>query len=133
MVNLGTNDFNASSYTSKTELQKAEIEERFKTDYTDFLVLLNNMYPNAVIIVAYGLMNEQNLLEDFTLEIIDDANDEIGEVKVYAFEMEGAGTNSNPYGSSYHPNVQTSMNVAEALAELISTITGREIVREMID
>ncbi len=91
------------------------------------------MYPDAFIIVAYGLMNEQTLLEDITLEIINGANATIGETKVYAFEMEGAGTLGNPYGCSYHPNVQTSMNVAESLADFISSITGRAVVREMIE
>ena len=132
VVNLGTNDFNASGYTHMDEAEQEALVTRFKTDYTNFLILLNNMYPNAKIIVAYGLMNEQGMLEDFTLEIIADANASIGSTLVYAFEMEGAGTGGNPYGSSYHPNVQTSMNVAVALADFISTITGREVVRDMI-
>ncbi len=133
VVNLGTNDFNASNYRTMSTLDKLALEERFYNDYTDFLVLLNNMYPDAFIIVAYGLMNEQTLLEDITLEIINGANATIGETKVYAFEMEGAGTLGNPYGCSYHPNVQTSMNVAESLADFISSITGRAVVREMIE
>ncbi len=132
VVNLGTNDFNASGYRNMDETEQAALEQEFITNYTAFLLLLNNMYPNAKIIVAYGLMNEQLLLEDFTLQIIDDANEEIGSTVIYPFEMEGAGTNGNPYGCSYHPNVKTSMNVAEALAELISSITGRQIVRDMI-
>ncbi|MDY0139861.1 MAG: hypothetical protein RBR50_09175 [Candidatus Izemoplasmatales bacterium] len=133
VVNLGTNDFNASGYNSMSDEDKLALEERFKTDYTNFLVLLNNMYPNAKIIVAYGLMNEQKLLEAITLEIISDANQIFDKEVVHAYEMEGAGTLGNPYGSNYHPNVQTSMNVAADLAEFISSITGREVVREMIE
>jgi len=133
VVNLGTNDFNASGYSSMSETEKTALEERFMVDYHDFLILLNNMYPDAEIIVAYGLMNEQNKLGDFTLQIISNANETIGSEVVHAFLMEGAGTLGNPYGCNYHPNVQTSMNVAEDLAEFISTLTGRAIVREMID
>ncbi|MFA7076434.1 MAG: hypothetical protein WC152_07200 [Candidatus Izemoplasmatales bacterium] len=133
VVNLGTNDFNASGYSSMTLENKLALVERFKTDYTNFLVLLNNMYPNAKIIVAYGLMNEQKNLETPTLEIVSDANTTIGKEVVYSFVMEGAGTLGNPYGSNSHPNVQTSMNVAEDLAAFISTLTGREVLREMID
>ena len=51
---------------------------------------------------------------------------------VYPFLMEAAGSNNNPYGSNYHPNVGTSINVAEDLADFISTITGREVIRDMI-
>jgi hypothetical protein len=73
--------------------------------------------------VAYGLMNEQSNLEGPTLEVINQANLQIGSTVVYPFLMEGAGTLGNPYGSNYHPNVQTSMNVAEDLAALISSLT----------
>lgn len=133
VVNLGTNDFNASSYSSLSELEKQALEERFVTDYTNFLMLLNNMYPNAKIIVAYGLMNEALTLGDVTLEIIENANTEIGHTRVYPFLMEAAGSNGNAFGCSYHPNVQTGMNVAEDLAAYISLLTGREVIREMIE
>lgn len=132
VVNLGTNDFNASGYTSMSTTEKEAMASRFITDYVNFLVVLNNYYPNAKIIVAYGLMNEASTLGAITLEVINQANTTIGSTVVYEFLMEAAGSNSNPYGCSYHPNIQTSMNVAEALAEFISQITGREVVREMI-
>lgn len=132
VVNLGTNDFNASSYNAMTDLEKPVMEERFKTDYVTFLVLLNNLYPNAKIIVAYGLMGEAGTLGDITLNVIDQANTTIGHTVVYPFLMEAAGTNGNPYGSAWHPNVQTGMNVATELANLISTLTGREVLRDMI-
>ncbi len=133
VVNLGTNDFNAANYSAMSQENKDLLVARFIQDYTDFLILLNNFYPNAKIIVAYGLMNEQANLEQPTLAVINQANLEIGSTVVYPFLMEGAGTLGNPYGSNYHPNVQTSMNVAEDLAALISSLTGRQIIREMID
>lgn len=132
VINLGTNDFNASNYTSLPTSAQSEIEETYYFDYIDFIILLNNMYPNAKIIIAYGLMGEESKLGGITLDIIDAANDTIGTTMVYPFLMEAAGSNSNPYGCNYHPNVQTSMNVAEDLAEFIHTITGRTVVRDMI-
>lgn len=132
VVNLGTNDFNSSGYTGMSETEKETMEERFVTDYVNFLIVLNNMYPNAKIIIAYGLMNEAGTLGDVTLEVVNTANTQIGSTVVYDFLMEAAGTNGNPYGCAYHPNVQTGMNVAEDLAEFIHQITGREIVREMV-
>lgn len=132
VVNLGTNDFNASGYNSMTTENRKIVSDKFIADYTAFLRVLNNNHPNAVIIVAYGLMNEQNTVGPFTIEAIDNANDFIGKTMVYPFLMEGAGTAPNPYGSNSHPNVGTSKNVAEDLAALISELTGREIVRTMI-
>lgn len=133
VVNLGTNDFTASGYNTMSDLEQEAFVEIFKADYLQFLLVLNNMYPQAKIIVAYGLMNEAYYLEDITLDIIDLANQEINEHIVYAFLMEGAGTNGNPTGSNSHPNVGTSINVAEDLANLISTMTGREVVREIVE
>jgi hypothetical protein len=132
VVNLGTNDFNSSGYNSMNTEQKAALVSRFIADYSAFLVLLNNQYPNAVIIVAYGLMGEASTLGGFTNQAIQLANQTIGETVCVPFQMEAAGTAPNPYGSNYHPNVGTSMNVAQALATLIHTLTGREITREMI-
>lgn len=132
VVNLGSNDFNASGYTSMTVEQKAALVSLYQTTYTEFLRTLNNAHPDAVIIVAYGLIGETYILGDFTLELIDDANALIGSTVVYPYQMEAAGTNNQPFGCNYHPNVGTGMNVAEGLAAYISSITGREITRQMI-
>lgn len=133
VVNLGTNDFNSANYSSLTSTEQEALEDRFITDYSDFLVFLNYLYPDAVIIVAYGLMNETPLIEGPTSEVVANANYQIGETKVYSFIMEGAGTNDNDFGCDSHPNVATSMNVAEDLAELIHSLTGKVIERDMIE
>jgi hypothetical protein len=132
VVNLGTNDFNASNYHSLNTQQKAELVSRFVTDYAAFLVLLHNQHPNAIIIVAYGLMNESLTLGEFTLQSIELANQTIGENVFIPFLMEAAGTPPNPFGSNSHPNVGTSINVAIQLAQLIHSLTGRQIYKEMI-
>jgi len=133
VVNLGTNDFNSSSYSGMSDEDKLVLSNLYIQEYTAFIQRLNNYYPDAVIIVAYGLMGEQVTLGGFTIQVVNNANELIGETKVYSFLMEAAGTNGNPYGSNYHPNVQTSMNVAEDLAYYISTLTGHSVVRQMID
>ncbi len=132
VVNLGTNDFNASSYNSMSTENKKIMSDKFVADYTAFLQVLNNTHPDAKIIVAYGLMGEAGTVGPFTITAIENANASIGETKVYPFIMEAAGTPPNPFGSNYHPNVGTSKNVAEDLAALINELTGREIVRTMI-
>lgn len=132
VVNLGTNDFNASNYNGMTAENKKIMSDKFVADYTAFLQVLNNTHPNAKIIVAYGLMGEALTVGPFTITAIENANTLIGETKVYPFIMEAAGTSPNPFGSNYHPNVGTSKNVAEDLAAFIHELTGREIVRTMI-
>lgn len=133
VVNLGTNDFNATGYTGLTEEAKAEIARLYTEGYTAFLLRLYNMHRSAKIIVAYGLMGETSILGQFTLDAIAEAEKTIGTGIISTFVMEAGGTNGNLYGSNYHPNVQTSINNAEDLAALISTLTGRQIVRDMID
>lgn len=131
VVNLGTNDFNASGYNAMTSEQKTALETKFIDDYTMFLRTLHSNYPNAVIIVAYGLMGDALTVGPSTLSAIANANTAIGSTICHAFVMEAAGAQS-AYGSNGHPNVQTSMNVAEDLAALITTLTGRQPVRTMI-
>lgn len=128
VVNLGTNDFNASGYNAMSEQDKTALENKFIADYTMFLRTLHSEYPNAIIIVAYGLMGDALTVGPFTITAIDQANAAIGSTICHPFIMEAAGAES-AYGSNGHPNVQTSMNVAEDLAAFISTLTGKEVVR----
>jgi hypothetical protein len=132
VVNLGTNDFNASGYNGMTAEQKTALENKFIEDYTMFLRTLHSTHPAAVIIVAYGLMGDALTVGPFTLTAIANANTAIGSTICYPFLMEAAGAQS-AYGSNGHPNVQTSMNVAEDLAALITSLTGRQPVRTMIE
>jgi len=133
VVNLGTNDFNASGYSGMSAEDKLLLSNQFITDYTAFLQVLHNTHPDAIIIVAYGLMGETPTVGPFTLQVIANANSIFGKTVVYPFVMEAAGTAPNAFGSNYHPNVGTSKIVAMDLAELINSLTGREIVRTMIN
>lgn len=130
VVNLGTNDFNASGYDSMSAEQKTALEERFITDYTAFILKLNNAYPNAEIIVSYGLMGEALKLGGFTNQIVANAQEVTN--KVHVFQMEAAGSNQIPYGSNYHPSVQTHIRVADAMVNFILQLTDYEKVRNNI-
>jgi hypothetical protein len=133
VVNLGVNDFNSAGYDIMNSLDRIDLEYRYWLDYTAFLVKLSNLYPDALIIVAFRFTNVQNGLVDTTLEVINEANRLTGATKIYAFEVEPAGTLGNDYGCDYHSNVGTNKNIAQSLAEYINSLTGREIVRTMID
>lgn len=133
VVNLGVNDFNSAGYDIMNSLDRVDLEYRYWLDYTAFLVKLNNLYPDALIIVAFRFINVPSGLVETTLEVINEANRLIGETKIYAFEVEPAGTLGNDYGCDYHSNVGTNKNIAQSLAEYINSLTGREIKRTMID
>lgn len=129
VVNLGSNDFNASGYSSMSDEDKALLRDRFVQDYSFFLEKLHNYHPNAVIIVAYGLMGESMTLEPVTLQVVQNLN-EITDC-VHAFKMESAGA-YYPYGSSSHPTVGTHVNVANALVDYIVELTDFTIQRPRV-
>lgn len=133
VVNIGVNDFNSAGYDVMNSLDRVDLEYQYYLDYTAFLVKLNNLYPDALIIAAFRFINVQSGLVDTTLEIINEANRLIGETKVHAFEVEAAGTLGNDYGCDYHSNIGTNKNIAQSLAEFINSLTGKEIIRTMID
>jgi len=128
VVNLGTNDFNASGYSSMTPEEQTALKERFVTDYTAFIIRLNNYYPNAEIIIAYGLMGDALKLGGSTTEVYNNARAVTD--KVHIFLMPSA---SEPYGSSYHPNVYTHISVANQMMNYIETITDFSKVRDNIN
>ena len=62
VVNLGTNDW---SYINAAT-SDAEVDARtttFQQKYIQFLKYLHDLYPEAQIVVLYGLMNESNIYE----------------------------------------------------------------------
>ncbi len=130
VVNLGTNDFNASGYNAMDDAEKLALENRFVEDYTAFILRLNNYHPDAIIIVAYGLMGESLTLKPVTEQVVANAN--VVTDKVHIFQMEAAGSNGIPYGVGYHPTVQTHINVAEALVAKIETLTDFIKIRDNI-
>jgi hypothetical protein len=134
ILNMGTNDFNAPNnpaYDAMTPAQKQVLIDAFVATYVQFILNLRNYYPDAYIIVGYGLMGDSAKLGVPSQTIVTQCSAVTN--RVYIFQMEAAGTNGNTFGSGYHPNVGTHLNVAQALADFITEITGVEQVRDNID
>ncbi len=131
VVNLGTNDFNSCGYENMTEEEKEKMETVFVTRYADFIHKLADLFPKVHVIVAYGLMGDAAILEAPTARAVALANTRIGFERAYLFLMEAAGSNGNQFGSDYHPNVGTGINVARSLAFFISRLSGRKIINEI--
>ncbi len=131
VMNLGTNDFNSCGYGEMSMEEKKDADDLFIRQYSLFIERLHNLYPQAPIIVAYGLMGDKKIVEKPTLEAIERVNRQIEKNIIFPFVMEAAGSGGNPYGSDYHPNVITHANVARKLAARICLLTGREIVHDI--
>jgi lysophospholipase L1-like esterase len=133
ILNMGTNDFNAPTnptYDAMTLAQKQALIDAFVDAYVTFILNLRNHHPNAVIIVGYGLMGDSAKLAAPSQAIVAECLETID--NVYYFQMEAAGTNGQPFGSGYHPNVGTHVRVAQALTDYIIELTGYEQVRQNI-
>jgi hypothetical protein len=127
---MGTNDFNAPNYDAMTTVQKQALVDTFVQAYVAFILNLRNHHPNAVIIVGYGLMGDSSKLGAPSQRIVNECLESIS--GVHLFQMEAAGTNGQPFGSGYHPNVGTHVRVAQALTNFIIGLTGYEQVRQNI-
>ena len=107
VVNLGTNDWSYISNATGSERDKRM--SNFKNKYVEFLNKLHQLYPDAQIVVLYGLMNETNVY-DITEEIVAVAkqtNPSLARVKLNG---DGQGCNSHPSLSS-HKDIATKLTV----------------------
>ena len=127
VVHLGSNDFNSSGYWSMNPAQQLALETDFVAEYTVFLTRLNQYYPEAIIIAAYGLSGESPSFGILMQQIVDN----LGVItdKVHLFHMPAANTGGLTYGSDYHPSVAAHILVADALVDFIEAITDLERVR----
>ena len=99
VVNLGTNDWSyINAATSATE--KDARMNTFQKKYIQFLEHLHEIYPDAQIIVLYGLMNETNVY-DATLNIVSAAKAKIPNLAVIQIIGDGMGYNSHPSAVSH--------------------------------
>jgi hypothetical protein len=75
---------------------------------------VHGLYPDAEIIILYGLMNENNIFEA-TQEIYETAKDDVPKLHIFY-------TNGDGKGSSNHPSAKSHENIASALTAEIRKI-----------
>ena len=106
ITNFGTNDLSYINAGSDATV-KAQRRENFIATYVDFLKNLHQTYPNAQIIILYGLMNESGVYEDHT-EIYNRAVELIPNLVMYKINGDAQGYNS-------HPSVASHRQIADTL------------------
>ena len=110
VVNLGTNDWSyINAATSETE--KDARMTAFQNKYVYFLKRLHDLYPDAQIVVLYGLMNESSIYE-VTESIVKMAKISIPNLASIKINGDAGGYNS-------HPSVKSHAEIAKTLTEFI--------------
>lgn len=98
VVNLGTNDWSYIKNASGAE-RDARMNA-FQQKYVSFLRELHTYYPNAQLIVLYGLMNETDIY-DKTEEIVQMAKAYIPNLVSIQLHGDAGGYNSHPSATSH--------------------------------
>ena len=113
VVNLGTNDWSYINAGS-TAAEKDARMNTFQKKYIQFLEHLHELYPDAQIIVLYGLMNETNVYSA-TENIVSAAKAKIPNLEIIQIIGDGRGYNS-------HPSVASHQIIANKLTEFIKQL-----------
>ena len=115
VVNLGTNDW---SYirAAKTDSDKEARMSAFQKKYVDFLKYLNDLYPDAQLVMLYGLMQESDIYAA-TEEIYTKAKVSIPNLAIIKINGDARGYNS-------HPSVESHAAIARTLTNFIKELLG---------
>ena len=113
ITNFGTNDLSYIDVGSN-DLEKANRRENFIATYVDFIDYLHRTYPNAQIVILYGLMNESGVYEDHET-IYARAKEIYPDLVMYKINGDGKGYNS-------HPSITSHRAIADTLIENIKEI-----------
>ena len=110
VVNLGTNDWSYIN-AATTEEEKDARMTAFQNKYVYFLKRLHDLYPDAQLVVLYGLMNESSIYE-VTESIVKMAKISIPNLASIKINGDAGGYNS-------HPSVKSHAAIAKTLTEFI--------------
>ncbi len=117
VVNLGTNDWSYINAATTADEKDARMTQ-FQRKYISFLQELHDYYPDAQIIVLYGLMNESSIYE-VTESIVATAKISIPNLVSIKINGDAGGYNS-------HPSVASHKKIAETLTKFIKDTLGLE-------
>lgn len=117
VVNLGTNDYSYANEEGISDSEKVQRLNEFKEQYMAFIEYIRAIYPNAHIVLFYGLMNENKAIIEATEEMY---NILLPKVK----NISNIKVSGDAQGSSYHPSVASHKSVANKLVEHIKKQMG---------
>ena len=115
ITNFGTNDLSYIN-AAANEADKNARRENFIATYVDFIVNLQNTYPNAQIIILYGLMNESGVYADHE-EIYSRAKVLVPSVLMIKINGDAGGYNS-------HPSLASHKTISDTLTAYIQEQMG---------
>ncbi|MFA5006512.1 MAG: SGNH/GDSL hydrolase family protein [Candidatus Izemoplasmatales bacterium] len=130
VIALGGNDFSSSNYASLSADQQALFREAVTDALVAFVTTLRAYHPDTYIVLVYGLMSEAQYVQNVSIDAAARAALEFD--RISSLKVAGAGSDGAPLGANWHPNVDTYIKAAGQLADHISALTGREVVREDI-
>ncbi len=116
IMNLGTNDNSYIKYITNIQSERDALMEEFIEYYVEFINYIHSIYPNAHIMILYGLMNEKDIF-DATLEIYERASANIETISVFK-------QTSDQAGSSSHPTAASHRTIAQNIVEEIKRLKG---------
>lgn len=120
VLNMGSNDFNASRYEEMDDVHQTALRQNFSITYKHFLKHLRTVHANAWIVCTYGMSNENERIKALFERIVHEAN--VEDDKILALEMNQAGSNGHPFAVDYHPNPETHFENAVKLAECLRSV-----------
>lgn len=93
VLNLGTND---ASYIKDVQ---PSYRKQFPVDYKDFLTHLREIYPDAYIVCAYGMMGSFEAVDKGIKQAVEEMND--SKISYKKFTANTAGVNGHPYYTAH--------------------------------
>lgn len=115
VVNLGTNDWSYINAATNDTERDARMTT-FQKKYIAFLKFLHDTYPDAQIIVLYGLMNESSIY-DITEQIVKTAKLAIPDLAIIKINGDAGGYNSHPSAASHKVIANTLTNFIKELLD----------------
>lgn len=114
VVNLGTNDWSYINEASGAE-QDARMSA-FQRKYVEFLDYLHQIYPNAQIVVLYGLMHENSIYSatEAIVETAKQTNPSLQKIMI----------NGDSMGYNSHPSVASHKIIAQKLTEFLKGLNN---------
>ena len=118
VINLGTNDNGATMNGQRIST------ETYTDQAVEFIKLVRENNPNAVIIWAYGMMGTgvEPALKAAVAKAKADGVDD-----VYYLRLNPLNSNQDGIGVAGHPTIQTDIERSVVLAQTISDLTGQDV------
>ena len=111
VINLGTND---------RDLALSFRDGYYSDDYSNFLRIVREKNPNAIIICIYGMMGMEDLFP-LIIEGIESLNDD----KIFGY-LFPAQKIEDGFGAQFHPNEVSNKKWAKILTEIIKNILKKK-------